>query len=103
MNLPLIKMYKYATVLIKYFANTHTIFRTLAKLFISAIQVVIQEAIQFAKQTRKKPCFIDIMSKLELFESIAQKYMLQNEKIEDQFVILKNALITGESTQKSLS
>lgn len=37
------------------------------------------------------------------FESTAQKYMLQNDGIKNHFVILKNAPVVGESTQKPLS
>ncbi|MCJ1345959.1 hypothetical protein MMC31_004169, partial [Peltigera leucophlebia] len=42
------------------------------------------------------------MNKLELFENTAQKHTLQNERIEDQLVILKNAPTAGGSTQKPL-
>lgn len=100
---PPIKIYEHATVLIEYLANVHTILQTLAKPSVSAMQSVVQEAMQFAEQTRKKPSFIDIMNKLELLESTAQKYTLQSERIKDQLVILKNTPTAGGSTQKPLS
>lgn len=55
------------------------------------------------ERTRKEPSLTDIMNKLELLENTAQKHTLQNEGIEDQLVILKNAPTAGGSTQKPLS
>ena len=103
MGPPPIKMYEHATVLIEYLANVHTILQTSAKPSVSAMQGVVQEAMQFAERTRKEPSLTDIMNKLELLESTAQKHTLQNEGIEDQLVILKNAPTTGGSTQKPSS
>lgn len=101
--LPPIKMYEHATVLIEYLANVYAILQKPAKPSVSAMQGVVQETMQFAERTKKEPSLTDIMNKLELLESTVQKYMLQNEGIEDQLVILKNALTAGGSTQKPSS
>lgn len=103
MGPPPIKMYEHATVLIEYLANVHTILQTSAKPSVSAMQGVVQEAMQFAERTKKEPSLTDIINKLELLESTAQKHRLQNEGIEDQLVILKNAPTAGGSTQKPSS
>lgn len=44
-----IKIYEHAIVLIKYLINVHTIIQTLAKPSVSAMQSVVQEAMQFAE------------------------------------------------------
>lgn len=71
MGPPPIKIYEHATVLIEYFANIHTILQTSAKPSVSTMQSVVQEAMQFAEQTRKEPFLTDIMNKLELLENMA--------------------------------
>lgn len=43
------------------------------------------------------------MNKFKLLKSMVQKHMLQNERIENQLVILKNTPIAKRSTQKPLS
>lgn len=95
-------MYEHATLLIEYLANMHNILQTSAKLSISAMRDVVQEAMHFADRTKKEPSLTEIMSKLELLESTAQKHTLQNEAIEDQLVKLKNMPVTGGSSQKLL-
>ena len=65
----LIKIYKHATVLIEYLANGHTILQTSAKPSVSAMQSVVQEAMQFAERTKKEPPLTDIMNNLELLEA----------------------------------
>lgn len=83
MGPPPIRMYEHATVLIEYLAIVHTILQTSAKPSVSTMQGVVQEAMQFAERTKKELSLTDIMNKLKLLESTAQKHTLQNEGIED--------------------
>ena len=76
MGLPPIKIYKHAIVFIEYLTNIYTILQISAKSFVSVIQHVVQETMQFTEQTRKESSLICIMNKLELLKSMAQKHML---------------------------
>lgn len=62
---------------------------------------MVQEAMQFTKQTKKKVFFIDIINKPKLLKSQMQKHMLQNERIEDFLVIFKNTPIADEDLPKN--
>lgn len=58
---------------------------------------------QFLEQIRKKTSLTDIINKLELCKNRTEKHLLQNKKIKDLLIILKNALMAKKSTQKPFS